>query len=158
MAASFHNRFKATPDFVAPPGSLEIKAIDMQTSDKIHHPFEPDLSFLYGTIFIDDSLNDKADSRNVCVFADGEVDRSPTGSGVSGRMAIHHAKNQIKPGQTMTIESILGSTFIGEVASTIKYGPFDAVIPKVSGNAFVCGVNHFIINPDDPLKHGFLLR
>ena len=54
------------------------------------HPYEDDLSFLYGTIFIESSENAQVDSRNVCVFADGQLDRSPTGSGISARLAIHH--------------------------------------------------------------------
>ena len=147
----------------------EIKQAVLASSDKIAHPFEADLSELYGTIFIGDPLFagsglstgvglDGADSRNVCIFADGEVDRSPTGSGVSGRMALHYAKGELAVGQSMTIESILGSRFTGEVARTQTYGPYEAVIPKVSGDAYVCGVNKFVIQPDDELRYGFLLK
>jgi proline racemase len=135
----------------------EIKQTVLASNDKIVHPFEADLSELYGTIFIGPPI-DGSDSRNVCVFADGEVDRSPTGSGVSGRMALHYAKGELAVGQNMTIESILGSRFTGEVARTQDYGPYEAVIPKVSGDAYVCGVNKFVIQPDDALRHGFLLR
>lgn len=136
----------------------EIKQAVISSSDKVIHPFEADLSMLYGTIFIGAPLSDEADSRNVCIFADGEVDRSPTGSGVSGRMALHYAKGELAVGQSMTIESILGSRFKGEVARTQPYGSYEAVIPRVTGDAYVCGVNQFVIQPDDALKHGFLLR
>lgn len=88
----------------------------------IKHPYESDLSFLYGTIFIDEATGD-ADSRNVCIFAEGELDRSPTGSGVAGRMAIHYAKGEIKQGQKMRIESILGSVFTGSVIKETTFGP-----------------------------------
>jgi trans-L-3-hydroxyproline dehydratase len=122
------------------------------------HPFESDLNFLYGTIFIGPSLSDLADSRNVCIFADGEVDRSPTGTGVSARMALHHAKGEIRTSESMVIESILGTTFRGSVLEETRFGPHQAVIPEVEGTAFITGKNELVIDPDDPLKHGFILR
>ena len=122
------------------------------------HPFEPDLSFLYGTIFTGTSDRAGIDSRNVCVFADGEVDRCPTGSGVSGRMAIHRSRNEIRPGEAMRIESITGSVFSGSVAEDVDYGPYRAVIPEVEGTAFITGFHTFVRDPDDPLSTGFILR
>lgn len=122
------------------------------------HPFESDLSFLYGTIFIGNSLSPGVDSRNVCVFADGEVDRCPTGSGVSGRMAIHRAKNEIRPNEKMLIESITGSMFEGSVIRDVKFGPYEAVIPEVTGSAFITGFHNFVLDPNDPLATGFILR
>ncbi len=126
--------------------------------DKIIHPFENDLNFLYGTIFIGAPLSEASDSRNVCIFADGEVDRSPTGTGVSARMALHHKRGEIKIGQKMVIESILGTTFTGSVHSTTTFGNYNAVIPEVEGTAFITGKNELIINPEDNLQHGFLLK
>ncbi|MFZ6014432.1 MAG: proline racemase family protein [Bacteroidota bacterium] len=137
---------------------MAIKHAVMKANKSIVHPFESDLSFLYGTIFIDESVNGNVDSRNVCVFADGEVDRSPTGSGVSGRMAIHYKRGEISQHQKMSIESITGSVFTGEVVREEKYGPFTAVIPRVEGTAHVTGQHEFMINPDDPFADGFFLR
>jgi trans-L-3-hydroxyproline dehydratase len=122
------------------------------------HPFEEDLSFLYGTIFIGDSPRADCHSRNVCVFAEAEVDRSPTGSGVSGRMAIHHARNELAPGQTLRIESITGSIFEGSVVEALDFGPYQAVIPQVSGTAYITGQHQFLIDPNDPMREGFILR
>lgn len=124
---------------------------------EIRHPFEEDLGFLYGTIFIGDAL-DGNHSRNVCIFADGEVDRSPTGSGVSGRAAIHHAKGELAAGESITIESIIGTTMDVRVAETTTFGPYAAVVPEVTGTAHITGQMTFYLDPDDPLKHGFLLR
>ena len=124
----------------------------------IVHPFEEDLSFLYGTIFVGPAITPGIDSRNVCIFAAGEVDRSPTGSGVAGRMAIHHAKGELRPGKKMTIESIVGSVFTGSVVEETTFGPHRAVIPQVEGHAWICGKAEFFIDPDDPLKDGFILR
>jgi proline racemase len=137
---------------------MEIKEAVMKQDQEILHPFEDDLSFLYGTIFIDDAFDTKNHSRNVCVFAEGEVDRSPTGSGVSGRIAIEKARNQINYDSKIAIESITGSVFNGSLVSEKDYGPFNAVIPQVEGTAHITGMNTFIIDPNDPMKNGFILR
>ncbi len=137
---------------------MDIKHAVMQQDKEILHPFESDLSFLYGTIFISDSDKKDIDSKNVCIFAEGEVDRSPTGSGVSGRMAIHKARKEIDYGEIMTIESITGSVFKGSVISEIDYGPFKAIIPQVEGTSHITGMQTFIIDPKDPMKNGFILR
>jgi trans-L-3-hydroxyproline dehydratase len=137
---------------------MAIKRAVISNGNSIKHPYEADLSYLYGTIFIGESSAIGVDSKNVCVFADGEVDRSPTGSGVSGRMAIHYKRKQLTINQEMIIESIIGTTFKGSVERKEKYGEYDAVIPKVEGDAFITGSNEFLIDPKDPLKHGFILR
>jgi proline racemase len=124
----------------------------------IPHPFEPDLGFLYGTIFVGPASDPGRHSRNVCVFAEGEVDRSPTGTGVSGRLAIHHARGDVGIDESIVIESIIGTCFTGRVARTTTFGPHDAVIPEVSGTARITGRHEFLIDPEDPLGHGFLLR
>ena len=124
----------------------------------ITHPFEQDLSFLYGTIFTGVPLSDGADFRNVCIFAEGEVDRSPTGTGVSGRAAIHHARGELAVGEEMVFESIIGSRFTVRVLEETEYGPYPAVIPEVEGSASITGRHEFLIDPDDPLRDGFILR
>lgn len=124
----------------------------------IIHPFEEDLSFLYGTIFTGNPHDPANHSRNVCVFANGEVDRSPTGSGVSARAALHHFRNQLVPGQSITIESIIGSTMTVEISSTTRFGKFPAVIPEVSGYASFTGRHEFFIDPADTIGKGFFLQ
>ena len=127
-------------------------------SRPVEHPFEDDLSLLYGTIFIGPPEDPDAHSRNVCVFAEGEVDRCPTGTGVSARLAIHHARGEITVNQQIIIESIIGSRFTGRVVETTTFGPYPAIIPEVTGTAFITGKHEFLIDPDDPLKKGFILR
>ena len=124
----------------------------------ITHPFEPDLSFLYGTIFTDPPRDPSHHSRNVCIFADGELDRSATGSGVSARAALHFAKSELGLNESITIESILGSTMSVRVVDTTNFGPHDAVIPEVSGTAFIIGRNEFYFDPEDPFRAGFIFR
>jgi len=124
----------------------------------IKHPFEEDLSFLYGTIFTGPSLDPAHHSRNVCIFADGELDRSATGSGVSARAALHHAKRELGLNEKITIESILGSTMSVKVVELTEYGSYDAVVPEVSGTASITGRSEFYFDPEDDLRSGFILR
>jgi proline racemase len=130
----------------------------VQAATQLCHPDgEEDLNFLYGTIFTGPAL-DGSHSRNVCVFADGEVDRSPTGTGVSGRAAVHHARNELKVGERITIESLIGTTFEVEVVRECQIGDLSGVIPRVSGSAFVTGRHEFLLDPSDPLVEGVFLR
>jgi trans-L-3-hydroxyproline dehydratase len=136
---------------------LAIKKAVM-ASRPIPHPFEDDLSFLYGTIFIGQPMGEGAHSRNVCIFANGEVDRCPTGTGVGGRLAIHHARGEIGLNEPIVIESIIGSRFSGRIVALTEFGPYPAVVPVVEGRAFITGRHEFLIDPEDPLKGGFILR
>ena len=124
----------------------------------VEHPFEADLSFLYGTIIVGPPHDPANSSRNVCVFADGEVDRSPTGTGVSARAALHAAKGELKTWEPFVVESILGTTFTGRIVGETDFGPHRAVIPEVTGSASITGRSEFLLDPRDPLRHGFLLR
>jgi proline racemase len=135
---------------------MRIKRAVM-ASRPIPHPFQEDLSFLYGTIFIAPAVGKGSDSRNVCIFANGEVDRSPTGTGVSGRMALHYARGEVKTGEPIVIESIIGSRFTGRVVSETTFGPYKAIIPEVEGTAHITGMQTLLIDPDDPLRAGFII-
>ena len=125
----------------------------------IKHPLEEDLGFLYGTIFTGPPENPAHHSRNVCIFANAQVDRSPTGTGVSARLALHSARGEIADGQQIVIESILGaaSTFSGRVVGHAQVGSYQAVVPEVSGRAFITGRHEFVIDARDELGRGFLL-
>ena len=125
---------------------------------EIRHPVERDLSFLYGTIFTGPAVGAGADSRNVCVFAEGEVDRSPTGTGVSARVAIERARGRLQPGKPFVVESIIGTRFTGRIARDLEWEDYDAVVPEIEGSAWITGRNEILISPDDPLAEGFILR
>ena len=145
-----------TKELVAAGEAVKAAA---NSSISIEHPFEPDLSFLYGTIFTGGAEDFTHHSRNICIFAHAEVDRSPTGTGVSARLALHHAKGEINDGQEILIESILGaaSVFRGRVVERTQFGPHNAIIPEISGSAYIVGRNEWILDPRDPLGQGFLL-
>lgn len=125
---------------------------------RIDHPEEPELGFLYGTIFTGPAYDLDNWSRNVCVFASGQVDRSPTGTGISARAALHYAKGELPLNRTVTIESILGSTMDVEIMEVVDYGPYRAVIPEVRARAYYTGRHEFRIDSDDPLREGFIFR
>jgi trans-L-3-hydroxyproline dehydratase len=127
-------------------------------SRPVEHPCEGDLSFLYGTIFVGPAEGAGAHSRNVCVFAEGEVDRSPTGTGVSARAAILHARGELGLGEPITVESLIGTRFRVTALEETSFGPHDAVIPEVEGSAHITGEHRFVIDPEDPLQKGFILR
>lgn len=135
----------------------EIKK-SVAASVSLSHPLHQELSYLYGTIFIGPAADPGNHSRNVCVFADGEVDRSPTGTGVSGRAAIHVARGELPVNETIRIESIIGTTFDVQAMRKTRYGSMDAIVPRVTGTAHITGRHQFFVDPDDLLSEGFLLR
>lgn len=122
------------------------------------HPREGDLGYLYGTILVDRPEGSAAMSRNVCVFADGSVDRSPTGTGLSARLAILEARGELKAEEDYVVESLIGSRFSGRIVDTTSVGPYRAIIPEIGGSGFITGRHEFVIDPDDPFAEGFLLR
>lgn len=128
------------------------------SSRDISHPDHEDLGFLYGVIFTGPPSGPGPHSRNVCVFADGEIDRSPTGTGVSARLALLHARGEVLVGEPVTIESIVGSRFSGKVAATTDVAGRPAVIPQVEGTAHLTGRSELWLDPHDDLGRGFLLR
>jgi trans-L-3-hydroxyproline dehydratase len=124
----------------------------------IRHPGgDEDLDFLYGTIFVHPG-GGAGHSRNACVFAQAELDRSPTGTGVSGRAAIEHARGRLPLGEELRVDSIIGSRFRVRCVAETRVGDLPAVIPEVTGSAHMTGRHHFVFDPRDPLQEGFLLR
>ncbi|CAN7431461.1 proline racemase family protein [Caballeronia sp. LjRoot34] len=125
---------------------------------KVEHPEIPELNHIYGTIIANQARHAGSTQANCCVFADREVDRSPTGSGTAGRVAQLYLRGLLGKDETLINESVIGTIFKGRVLSETKLGPFDAVIPEVEGNAYICGFANWIIDDRDPLTYGFLVR
>ena len=138
---------------------MAIKRALMATQPLRHPSGDAALNFLYGIIFTQPApAGSELHSRNACVFAEGELDRSPTGTGVSARAALLHARGALAPGETLHIESLIGTRFAVRVVDRTRAGSLPAVIPEVSGSAHITGRHTFLIDPDDPLREGFLLR
>ena len=128
----------------------------VRASTPLTHPEAADLGFLYGTILTDDAaVTDE--SWNLCVFAERQIDRSPTGSGVTARMALDHAKGLIQPNTTRSFKGISGEPFTGKVKDRVKFSASDAVTVQVGGLGYYAGEGEFLIEPNDPLAWGFEL-
>jgi proline racemase len=124
----------------------------------IEHPDEPDLAFLYGTILTDGGDGGSRPSRNVCIFAGRQVDRSPTGSGVAARMALQVARRQVRLGDERQFESCTGAIFTGKaLRDGPPVGPRRSVVVDVGGKAHHVGESRFRFDADDPLREGFVL-
>jgi proline racemase len=129
-------------------------------SEHAVHPTDPRLNGVYGTIWFDE-LGDgdgQVHQRNVTVFADGEVDRSPCGSGTCARLAVLADDGRLPAGTALRHDSIVGSTFTGVVLDTVDVEGRRAVLPQVTGTAYRTGEHVFSIDPHDPLVPGFVLR
>jgi proline racemase len=130
----------------------------VEAAAMIAHPDEPGLYGIYGTIIAGPPVAPGAHSRNVTIFAEGEVDRSPTGTGVSARLAALHARGEIVSGQEIAIESIIGSRFTGRIVGETRVGDYPAIIPEVGGRGFISGFCQFVLDPEDEAGRGFLVR
>jgi proline racemase len=149
---------------LVPQNSQRLKTLGMAikhaiiANRAIVHPTEPDLGFLYGTIFVGPAQSGEANVHQVCIFANGALDRSPTGTGVSAHLALLHAKGKLQVGESKQFESILGTQFSGLIAEETTIAKQPAIIPKIEGQAYITGKHEFLIDPHDPLREGFFLE
>ena len=135
----------------------EVKR-ELEAWQSIVHPVEPELRDVYGVIFWQEEGDDPLTQRNVTVFADGEVDRSPCGSGTSARLALLDRSGRLGRGQDLLHLSIVSTAFTARVVGDDEVAGIPAVITEVEGSAFRSGEHAFTLDPDDPLGDGFLLR
>ena len=122
---------------------------------KVVHPGEPGLSGVYGTIFTAPPQAAGAHLRNVTIFADAEVDRSPCGSGTAAVMAVLDEMGVLSGDVPFVHESLIGTCFTGRVAARSRVGELPAIVPEIAGSAWITGEHTFLIDADDPLKAGF---
>ena len=126
---------------------------------RVQHPLEPGLDSLYGTIIDSPApAGSSVDQINVCVFADREVDRSPTGTGTAGRAAQLYLRGRLSDDQVFVNESIVGSRFEVRIRSVTTVGALPAVVPEVTGTAHIMGMHQWVLESDDPFPEGFFLR
>jgi proline racemase len=133
---------------------MEIKhAIEARLP--IAHPLEPELRGIYGTIFTGPPSDERADLRNVTIFADAEVDRSPCGTGTAAVMAVIDAMGLLAGDRPFVHESLIGTRFLGRVVGRTAVGELGAVVPEIEGSAWITGEHTFLIDQRDPLRDGF---
>ena len=136
----------------------EIKKA-IEGAHDVVHPEEPELNGVYGVIFFEGgSAGAGLGQRNVTIFADGEVDRSPCGSGTSARLALLDASGELPRGETLRHEGIAGGVFTARVSGDARAGDLLAVVTEVEGSAFRTGSHEFYLDPADEVGTGFLLR
>jgi proline racemase len=123
----------------------------------IAHPSEPSLSGLHGTIFTGPPHTEGADLRNAAVLADGQIDRSPCGTGTSAVMAVLDAMGLLDAGRPIAQESIIGTRISGRLVGRTEVGEYAAVMTEIEGSAWITGEHAFAIDDRDPLKDGFRL-
>jgi proline racemase len=128
----------------------EVKS-RVEAQGEVVHPQQRELRGIYGVIFTEGN-------RNVTVFADGEVDRSPCGSGTSARLALLWHRRELAAGSPFEHESIIGTRFQARIVGETAVGEHPAVITEIAGSAHLTGYHQFVLDPDDPLGTGFLLR
>jgi proline racemase len=165
MDVAFGGAFYASVEERVEPGELP-RLIELGRSLKrelegwqdIVHPVEPELRDVYGVIFWQEEREDPLTQRNVTVFADGEVDRSPCGSGTSARLALLDRSGRLPRGEELRHLSIVDSEFRARVVGDAEVAGKQAVITEVEGSAYRTGEHAFILDPEDPLREGFLLR
>ena len=133
---------------------MEIKHA-IEAAHTIAHPLEPGLTGIYGTIFTGPPNDDRAGLRNVTIFADAEVDRSPCGTGTAAVMAVLDAMGLLAAGTPFVHESLIGTRFTGRVASRTVVGEYEAIVPEIEGSAWITGEHTFLVDETDPLKDGF---
>lgn len=147
---------------VNPENAEELVRIGMEIKNKVavsmefNHPTSG-VNWLYGTIFYEPLKreDDKLYTKNICIFAEGQIDRSPTGTGTGGRVALHYSKGEMKKGDILINNSVIDTTMEAKIIEDTKVGEYDAVITEVSGTAHIAGFNQLVLDPKDPLPEGF---
>ena len=127
----------------------------IEANHTIVHPMDAGLAGIYGTIFTGPPSDDGADLRNVTIFADAEVDRSPCGTGTAAVMAVIDAMGLLGSDRPFVHESLIGTRFNGRVASRTTVGEYPAIVPEIEGSAWITGEHTFLVDDGDPLKEGF---
>lgn len=149
---------------IIPEHAEELKKFALLLRDKINETVEikhPTLDHIRTVDLVeiyDEAMDPRADFRNVVIFGAGQFDRSPCGTGTSAKMAALYKKGKLKLNEEFVYESIAGMIFRGKLLGETKVGEIDAVIPEITGSAFITGFNHFVIDDNDPLKYGFSLK
>jgi trans-L-3-hydroxyproline dehydratase len=135
---------------------MEIKR-EVERLRQVVHPLDAGLKEIYGTIFTAPPQHAEAHLRNVTIFADAEVDRSPCGTGTAAVMAVLSEMGVLFEDSPFVHESVVGTLFTGRITGRTQVGEHAAIIPEIEGSAWITGEHTFLIDGDDPLKAGFRL-
>ena len=148
---------------VKPENASKLKEAGLKIRDainaniEIQHPTLEHIKTVDLVEIYDKPSHPEATFKNVVVFGDGNIDRSPCGTGTSAKLATLYAKGELKPGEPFVYESILGTLFKGRIVEERKLADFDAIIPEITGSGYILGFSNYVYDPDDSLTYGFLL-
>ncbi|RSN67232.1 proline racemase [Candidatus Korarchaeum cryptofilum] len=149
---------KVEPQYADKISRLGVLIRDIVNSKiRVEHPLNKHINTVKLTRIVDEPKDPRATSRNAVVFGPGQIDRSPCGTGTCAEMAMRYSKGLLDIGEEIICESIIGTRFKGRAVAETKVGDFRAIIPEVTGRAFITGFHNFVIDEEDPLKEGFLL-
>jgi proline racemase len=130
------------------------KSTNEQT--RVQHPEMPQINGVLALLINDEPSTAEATCKNIYVDNSGWFDRSPCGTGTSARMAVRFAKGEQQIGDSFVTESILGSLFHGRLIEETTVGGYKAVVPEITGRAFIIGLNQLVVDNDDPFRDGFV--
>jgi trans-L-3-hydroxyproline dehydratase len=133
---------------------MQIKR-EVERLRTIVHPLDEGLTGIYGTIFTAPARHADAQLRNVTIFADAQVDRSPCGTGTAAVMAVLDEMGLFADASSFVHESIVGTTFTGRIVGRQQVADRSAIVPEIEGSAWITGEHTFLIDGDDPLRAGF---
>lgn len=142
------------PDLV--DRALTIRRVINDQID-IQHPVMKHIQGVDLVEIYDTPSRTDAHLKNVVIFGQGQVDRSPCGTGTCAKLATLYAKGNIQLNVPFRYESILGQVFEGKILDTTRVGPFDAIVPEITASACITGFNQFVFDEADPLTYGFTL-
>jgi proline racemase len=137
---------------------LGMEIIDAANDQlEVRHPLRSDVSTVDVAEFYDPHLHEIMEGRNVVIYGESHMDRSPCGTGTTAKLALLHHYGKINVNQALTNYSPLNTAFEGEIVHLTRVGEFDAVVVRIRGNAQITGVHRFMVDPDDPFQQGFML-
>lgn len=135
---------------------LEIRDI-LNKEVPVVHPIENSINKVDLVEIYDQPSSEDVDLKNVVIFGAGQVDRSPCGTGTSAKLAALYSKGLIKMNEPFVYESITRTKFIGKVLEETKVKNYNAIVPEITGRAFITGYGHLVVDEEDVFKYGFTL-
>lgn len=148
---------------VCPENASKLKVLALKLRDlvnekvEIQHPTLTHIKTVDLVEIYDQPTHPEATYKNVVVFGEGNIDRSPCGTGTSAKLATLYKKGELKVGEPFVYESILGTIFKGRILEETKLADYDAIIPEITGSGYIIGFSNYVYDPEDPLTYGFLL-
>ncbi|MCK4826765.1 proline racemase family protein [bacterium] len=124
---------------------------------KVQHPLFSYINTIDVVEFYEPVNKPLMRGKNIVILGEGHVDRSPCGTGTSAKLALLHRRGELRLGQTLVNEGMLGTTFEGRIIREINVGGVPAIVPEIRGSAYITGLHRFVFRPDDPFPEGFLV-